>query len=191
MSSGRDREQRFIAYLEAFVEKEERGMLAALRRGLGKEPGTVAEMHRYVVPWLPDDASDWQANRWYIVASLFALHQGNWTSSESGRPTNLGASFARLKRETDSDSIERRFIAMLNCDADDLPQHLRHAISLLKSHEVKVDFAQLLRDLRWWGSDRRTVQRQWARSFWGRGEVTESAEDAPAAATATATATAE
>lgn len=153
MSSGRDREQRFIAYLEAFVEKEERGMLAALRRGLGKEPGTVAEMHRYVVPWLPDDdASDWQANRWYIVASLFALHQGNWTSSGEGRRLNLGASFSQLRQKTDSDSIERRFIAMLNCDADDLPQHLRHAISLLKSHEVKVDFAQLLRDLRWWAS---------------------------------------
>lgn len=182
MSGPDDHEQRFIAALQRLVDREDRGALAALRRGLGKEPGTVAEMHPLVLPWVPADASDWQANRWYLVASLFAVHQRNVRPAE-GRSRNLGWSFAQLRQKTDSASVERRFVAMLNGDAEDLPQHLRHAVSLLGSHEVGIDFAQLLRDLRYWDADSRRVQRNWARSFWGGAQPAEAAGAEPAAAT--------
>lgn len=182
MSEPENREQRFARALQELVDTEERGTLAALRRGLGKPPGTVAEMHPFVLRWVTPGATPWQEESWYLVASLFAIHQQPWWPAEGKPGNNLGASFAILARDVDSKSIERRFVAMLNCDAEDLPQHLRHAISLLGSHDVRVDFAQLLRDLRGWNADSRWVQRNWARSFWAGGQRAEAAGEQPAAA---------
>lgn len=168
MSSSGDHERRFAAYLESLVAGEDRAALAALRRGLGKEPGTAAEMYPHVVPWLPHGARPWEENAFYLVAALFADHQIPWPRSDD-RPeaTNLGASFARLAAQTASASVEKRFVALLECHRDDLPTHLRHAISLLKSKDVPVDWPRLLRDIRGWDREDRRVQRDWARAFWG------------------------
>jgi CRISPR system Cascade subunit CasB len=70
-----------------------------------------------------------------------------------------------------SASVERRFTALLDCHADELPGHLRHAVSLLKSKGVPVDWRVLLADVQWWGHGDRFVQREWAREFWGRGSA--------------------
>jgi CRISPR system Cascade subunit CasB len=160
-----DREHRFIQALAALVEKEDRAALAALRRGLGRPPGTAVEMYPYIVPWLPEGSARHQA-LYFMVAALFAWHQGNWAGEGEPWRRNLGASFAKLQALVQSDSIERRFTALLGCHADDLPDQLRQAISLLKSREVAVDWLQLLRDLQWWAADDRRIQRQWARAFW-------------------------
>lgn len=162
-------EQRFVAYLNRLVDEEDRAALAALRRSLGKSPGAAAEAHRYVLPFTAN-ASPWEEDAYYLVGALFALHQINWApGGDSNRPTNLGASFAWLNREVESDSIEKRFVALLNCHHEDLPDHLRHAVSLLKSKEIPIDWTRLLGDLRWWHREDRRVQRDWARAFWGRG----------------------
>jgi len=82
--------------------------------------------------------------------------------------TNLGASLDRMAPSSDSarPGVERRFIALLNCDSEDLPTHLRYAIGLLSAKEVPVDWAQLLRDVIAWNQPTRRVQRAWARAFW-------------------------
>lgn len=157
--------ERFINYLEELARDEDRAALAALRRSLGKSPGEAAETHRYVLRFNPEP---WEETAYYLVAGLFALHPVNWRKQEdSKQPTNLGASFARLQASTDSESIEKRFVALLDCHEDDLAEHLRHAVSLLRSKEVSVDWLQLLKDLRHWNYETRRVQRSWARAFWG------------------------
>lgn len=173
-------ERRFIEYLEGLAAGERsRAALAALRRGLGRPPGEAVEMHRYVVKWLPRDAPQWQEDAYYLVASLFASHPMSWPSQpgEVG-PTNLGASFARLLGNDGEESVERRFTAMLNCRGEDLHVHLRHAVSLLKSRDVAVDWARLLRDLQQWHWEDRPVQRTWARAFWGYRGPSDESEDA-------------
>jgi CRISPR system Cascade subunit CasB len=175
----------FVEHLESMAASQDRAALAALRRGLGKDPGTVAEMHRHVVPWLPAGASRWQEDTYYIVAALFAWHQGSWHREEDvPGATNLGASFARLAASVESDSVEGRFVAMLNCHGDDLPAHLRHAVGLLKSHEIPIDWSQLLSDIQNWGMESRKVQRSWARAYWGShpGEQSEQSQMAEGAA---------
>lgn len=187
MSPPRERQLAFVDHLESLVATQDRAALAALRRGLGKDPGTVAEMYRHVVPWLPAGASPWQEDAYYIVAALFAWHQGNWhREDDSPRATNLGASFARLAASVESDSVEGRFVAMLNCHRDDLPTHLRHAVGLLKSKEIPVDWSQLLRDIQNWGLESRPVQRGWARAYWGShpGEQSEQSSGTEGAASA-------
>ena len=71
-------------------------------------------------------------------------HQSTWPATPATwQQTNLGASFARLAQATESESIEKRFVALLNCRRDDLHAHLRHAVGLLKSKDIPVDWAQL------------------------------------------------
>jgi CRISPR system Cascade subunit CasB len=160
-----DRAERFVEYLEKLNRDEDRAALAALRRSLGKTVGETAEAHRYVLPFNP---AGWEETAYYLVAGLFALHPASWRKDKSDkRPTNFGASFAWLKSNTDSDSIEKRFVALLDCHEDDLAERLRHAVSLLRSKEIPVDWLQLLKDLRRWSREDRKAQREWARAFWG------------------------
>lgn len=159
------RDERFIESLERLVEREDRAALAELRRGLGRPPGGTVGMYRYVVPFLPPDAKPWAEEPYYLVASLFALHQRGWSKGERKGDTSLGASFARLGGEA-SDSTEKRFAALLNAEADELPYHLRQAVGLLAAHDVPVDWLRLLRDIRRWGHPDRYVQRSWARAYW-------------------------
>lgn len=170
--------ERFVEYLEKLDTDQDRAALAALRRSLSKSPGQAAEAHQHVL-WLNPPSREEPA--YYLVAGLFALHPANWRKEEGDkRLTNFGASFAWLKSKTDSGSIEKRFVALLDCHEDDLPEHLRHAISLFKSKEILVDWVQLLRDLRNWNHEDRFVQRRWARAFWGEAEKEVANESASA-----------
>lgn len=162
-------ERRFIEALGRLAEREDRAALAALRRGLGRSPGEAPEMYRYVVPWLPESGSLWEEERWYTVAALFAFHPQPWDGPDDTRhaPRNLGASFARLAAVSESESVEARFVALLNAHPDDLDEHLRRAVALFKAHGIPVDWAQLLHDIRWWSRGDHRIQREWARAFWG------------------------
>jgi CRISPR system Cascade subunit CasB len=151
----------FITFLEGL--REDRGALAALRRGLGQPPGTVADMYRYVVPWLPADAPAARENAYYLVAALFAYHPA------AGGSGNMGRHFARTRDpQGDDTAIERRFTALLAAHPDDLVFFLRQAVSFLKSKDVPVNWHQLLSDVIAWGHPDCYVQKEWARAFWGR-----------------------
>jgi CRISPR system Cascade subunit CasB len=151
----------FITYLESLHDG--RAALAALRRGLGQPPGTVASMYPYVVPWLSADAPPWQETAYYLIAALFALHPAQ------GGKGNMGHHFAGTREaQGDNTAIERRFTALLAAHPDDLDFYLRQAVSFLKSEEVPVNWHRLLFDLLDWGHPDRYVQQQWARAFWVR-----------------------
>lgn len=164
------REERFVGMLKQLVAREDLGALAALRRGLGHAPGDVPQMYPFVMPFLPEGMHPRDEDTYFLVAALFAWHQLDWahdsTPNGDAGETNFGASFRLLTQVTDSGSIEKRFVALLNAHRDDLPEHLRHAVGLLKSKNVPVNWVRLLRDLRAWDHPARYVQRAWARSFW-------------------------
>ena len=155
-----EKEYPFVTYLES--KRNDRAALAALRRGLGHPRGTVADMYRYVVPWLPHESPPWQEDAYYRIAALFAYHP-----QEGGRG-NMGNHFARTRDpQGDNTAIERRFTALLGAHPDDLGDYLRQAVSFLKSEEVPINWHQLLSDVMGWGHPERYVQRRWARGFWG------------------------
>ena len=158
---------RFVAYLQGLAQSNDRAALADLRRGLGRPPGDEPAMHRYVASWAGQARPRWAGDVYYLVAALFAHHPLPW--NQDAGASNLGTSFARLRDSGDmsSEAVERRFTNLLGVDAEDLHLHLRHAVSLLKSKDVPVDWRQLLDDLRRWGHEDRWVQRRWAQAFWG------------------------
>lgn len=153
--------KKFVGYLLNLAREgnEDRGALADLRSGLGKEPGEMARVHRHVVPYLPEATYN---DRWYyVLASLF----GSYPKHRDGY--SLGKAFKPLRQK--SDSMEARFVALLNAHPDDLDDHLRHAVSLLKSNEQPLDWFRLLEDLLQWDHHEGRVQLRWARDFYAGG----------------------
>jgi CRISPR system Cascade subunit CasB len=175
-------------------KRADRASLAALRRGLGKRPSEVPELLQQVAPLLPADVKAWQEeqeNPYYVIATLFAAwHRSAESKSAPTGPKNLGASFRKLKDEQESKrgsaaSVEKRFITLLKSEYGELPGHLRHAVTLLRSSDIAINWAQLLIDLRhWkdeyeWSHDDRSVQRAWARAFWGEIPPETATEEQP------------
>lgn len=168
MTGNRETQQdahvRFVSFLLGLARTENRGALAALRRGLGRERTPPAEMLRLVVPYLPQNRP-WE-HRWYfLVASLFGLHP------ETGGKGDLGDTFRSLGAH---ESAQKRFVALLDAHPDDLPYRLRQAVALAKSKEAPVNWFQLLEDLFRWQTESRYVQQRWARSYWARRNQEES-----------------
>ncbi len=168
--SGNDYYANYIASLRRLVQDDNRAALAALRRGLSTHDGVAPEMHRYVVPWLSPDSPPWQASPLYQVAALFAWHQDAGGARDDAM-RNLGASCARLKSELGRDSLEGRFVALLNSHQDDLYPRLRNIVGLLRSNNIPVNWSQLLSDIHRWGWESRSVQRAWANAYWQAGSA--------------------
>jgi CRISPR system Cascade subunit CasB len=140
------------------------GTLAKLRRGLTEYP---ADRDIWVYGHLSGAGPEHEEPA-ALVASLFALwHQGG-RSHFQHTPNSLGGSYGRLRAITGSESVEKRFAALIDSHPDDLPSRLRHAVTLLRSKNIPINWEQLLRDLLAWRAERRPVQRRWARDFWTR-----------------------
>lgn len=152
----------FIEYLEGLSSKNHRGALAALRRGLQYEPGDCIEMYPYIIPWLHNVKGKWAKKIYYLIATLYAYHP---SSSSKG---NLGDAFRKIYlNKGENPSIEQRFITLLRCNPEDLPFHIRQAISLAKSENIPINWQELFFDLKRWPFDQiYPPYEKWAQSFW-------------------------
>lgn len=162
----------FVTYLES--KCDDRGALAALRRGLGQEPGTVPDMYPYVVPMLPASASRAMEATYYLLASLFAYHP------DPGGAGNMGHHFRRAGGQDPDQAIERRFTALLAAHREDLPFYLRQAVSFLRSKDVPVNWHALFFDVLHWHYEDRRVQKRWAAAFWGAPAQSQASTEEPA-----------
>ncbi len=168
MEHSQSRAEAFVSYLEGLRAREDRAALAALRRGLGKPPGAAAETYPYVVPWI-EGLSREEQDAYFLLAALFASHPD--PGGEGGMGRVLRAVYEASDRTERTESIEKRFVGLLNAHPEELPIHLRHAVALARSRPVPIpiDWLRLLRDLRGFGHPDRYVQRRWAVEFWGQG----------------------
>ncbi len=150
----------FVDHLYRLSARDDRAALAALRRGLGKPPGTVPAMYPILMPFIPEeDNRPGRDDVYYLVASLYALNPVREDDLD------LGAMYERLGGNS---STESRFRALLQADRDQLASHLRQAMSLARSGKRRtgLDWQLLLHHLRGWDHPDAWVQRTWARSFW-------------------------
>lgn len=177
-----DHQTKFASYLERVAEREDRAALAHLRRGLGKPPGTAPEMFPIIVPWT-HGMREWDADMYYLVGALFGSHPMNTDEGNFGDTCRVVHARRRADRgasaEDEVDSLERRFVALLNAHPDDLQWHLRHAVDLAEGEEVPVNWAALLYDLSYWTHPDRFVQRRWANSYWGGGRSDQPVQNQP------------
>lgn len=170
----------FIDWLQRACERDSR-VRAVLRRSLAFDPGAHPPAYPYVEPFLRDDGSAWRRSAHYLVAALWALH---WRQDRSGPTMPIGRAIANHAHkhhtheqlDKGDSSTERRFVALLDADTDQLPHRLRQMVALLK--DETLDFGALLSDLLRWNAPHKPAQQQWARDFY-RALAPRAAPDAP------------
>jgi len=160
------RTQHFISHLAGVCE--DRGARAILRRAAAFAPGEYVHAFAFVEPFLPAEAPESERRAFYLCAMLYALHGQH----QEGR--SLARAFGALWWRNDKrPSLEKRFIALLEADADGLAEHLRQIVTLLK--EEAFDHAALLADLRelqkpYVTERQNRIRARWAKDFY-RSEI--------------------
>ncbi|MBI5269841.1 MAG: type I-E CRISPR-associated protein Cse2/CasB [Burkholderiales bacterium] len=155
----------FIEHLHALAKDP--GAMAALRHSLAFEPGAYPRAYPYVERFVSSTWHTQDARRLarYAMAGLYALHP-------SPRSSSLAAALGELTREKDRPSLELRFIALLEADAEGVMHHLRQAVQLLAADGKGFDPVELLQDLavaldeRASPDARDRLKRRWARDFY-------------------------
>lgn len=174
-----DTAEPFIEYLQR-LHRNDRGAMATLRHSLSFSPGDYPRAYPLVERFVASDWHERDTRRLarYAVAGLFAAHPVQHQRS-------FAAAWGQLVRDKQRPSLEMRFIALLEADADGVMNHLRQAVSLLASGGLGYDHAALMTDLavaldeRARPSARDQLKRRWARDFYRALQV-EPAGDAPA-----------
>ena len=153
---------------QAFIErlwKLERADLAELRRSLAFDVGTHAPAFRVIEPFTLK-AQNWERNMHYLVGGLFALIERPTGIVKTLEPKSIGLSIAKLFVDRGkTPSVEARFIALLDADAEQLPYRLRQMIALLRDSNP-IDWKTLLDELRLWNLEDKRIQRRWAQAFY-------------------------
>ena len=157
--------QAFIAYLMKLQERDRRP-LAELRRSLSFAPGSYPPAYPYIERFVghQDHAFDASRLALYLVAGLYASHPE--LSDKS-----LAYALGQLLCARESESIEKRFIALLSADSENIHYYLRQIVSLLAAGGLGVNFSALLDDLKIWlnphaASQRDRIRQRWARDFY-------------------------
>lgn len=159
-------------------ESATRAMLARLRRGIGKSPGSMPELWGVTLDGLPEPLlgrgdrptpGEWAV---HTALTLFALHQqGNdLNQCVSKEGVALGAAVRRLVNDEDDEArIKRRFDAAATADSlEEFCYHLRGLIQLLKTEDIPLDYPTLAMDLyRFQFPDvRDSVRLRWGQDFY-------------------------
>lgn len=156
----------FIGHLQRLKERD-LGAMAALRHSLTFAPGDYPKAYPHVERYVGRDwhSADSRRLARYAVAGLFATHPVQHDRS-------LASAFGQMVRDKGRESLELRFIALLEADADSVMNHLRQLVRLLASAGLGYDHAALLGDLsaalneRTLPDHRDRIRRQWARDFY-------------------------
>jgi CRISPR system Cascade subunit CasB len=162
-----------------FVERLTRldnGPRAELRRALLQdEPSRHAPIFRFVEPFVGGQ-SESRRKAYYLVAALFGMAEKDQGAEERRPRISLATAIKRYDYKTADQSdegmspVERRFLALLDSDQDELPHRLRQIIRMLTTGAERIsqplDWAELLRDLVGWNYDTRSTQTRWAKVFY-------------------------
>lgn len=156
-------------FITALGELDRAG-LARLKRNAGNRLAKARDAQRVFFQVLPYDITRAaEQEDFFLVATLFPL------MPHTMHGINLGTTLRRVKlQRTDAGdngrSLDRRFEALLDSDREQLPFRLRQAVRLAAARasgvSVAVDWAQLLKDIRYWEHPDSFVQLQWARAYY-------------------------
>lgn len=165
---------------ESKNESVVRATLAKLRRGIGKEPGSLPDLWDVMLGGLPEELlgkgegptyGEWAV---HTALTLFGLHQQGKDMERQCMNSEgecLGIAVRKLA-EQDSDredAVKRRFDAAATSDSlKEFSHHLRGLVQLLKAKDIPLDYPSLAKDLYWFQiSDvRDSVRLSWGRDFY-------------------------
>lgn len=142
--------------------------LAALRRGVGREAGTVPEMWPYYRELNDTGRLSDRLQAEHLTLTLFAVHQQSKPKSVHQPGASLGAAMARLRGKFSDEAVVRRFGAFATATSlGEAGTHLRGLITQLRGVDQGLDYSRLMRDLVDWQHPDRVgaVRRRWGLDF--------------------------
>jgi CRISPR type I-E-associated protein CasB/Cse2 len=158
----KDRAAGFVGALRR--ARNDRGKLAALRRGLTDNP----RMHVDAWPVVASLGGDIAQPVFITVAALFASHP------KESNARNFGETCRRIalgEGKDMPDSFESRFRRLLaSGDVVDVSGQLRSWIRLAAGKSVGVNYERLFADLWNWPWYADEIRVKWATSFWQAGD---------------------
>ncbi len=126
---------------------------------------------------LPTKIPFWQEEVWFLAATLCSLTRTRMNIEQnqlSERTIDFGWTMRQARK---TESQDNRFRALLDCQTDvegsSLAHRLRQMVKLADGRGIHVDWPQLLMDLIYWDSSSKFVQKKWARSYFGKGQLEE------------------
>lgn len=161
----------FVTWLEELRESDDgnaRKRLAAMKRWLAPSLHSQIEAAQAIQPRLSIADGNAREGAAFLIGALFALHDA------PGGTGNLGDHFRALCQpgEDPPPSVERRFMSLLAAQGDEFDTALHHAVTLLKSGGVSVNWHQLMSDAQAWKTGKPEAQdrvrRWWSKQFWRR-----------------------
>lgn len=159
---------------------------ATLRKGLGREAGSVPELWRFHKVLVPDQVaavgritSDLTAE--HAALTLFALHQQSQSTSMHKDGEHIGAALLKLRSSDqfkgNPDALDRRVGAAATATSvQELVFHLRGLVTLLRGQQLPLDYSQLAQDIADWGTPfgQARARRRWGANYFAWNQNTGS-----------------
>jgi CRISPR system Cascade subunit CasB len=149
--------------------------LAALRRGLGRETGTVPGMWAFYTTLTNSGRLTQQLVAEHVALTLFGVHQQSQSKPMHVADVGLGRAVRVLhagkdgkKGKFSQEAVNRRFTAAATATSmPELTQHLRGLVSQLNNIGEPIDYTLLFRDLVAWQAPGEIgrIRRRWGSDY--------------------------
>jgi CRISPR system Cascade subunit CasB len=172
-------EKEFVDELVRAVEKD-RAAIASFKRAIGTSVGDSSEAMKNFYKMLPYPivGNRTKEEIYFMVATLFSY------SKRNGELTFPAAMRIMKDQHLLSASMVKRFRVLLDSKFDqdaygnlipgELGRRIKGLLGILKSNNINIDWAELLKDVLNWNHESRYVQKKWARTFFGGQSQTEN-----------------
>jgi CRISPR system Cascade subunit CasB len=145
--------------------------LAAVRRGVGREPGVVPSMWPYYTTLRADGTVGIRLRAEHLALTLYAVHQQSQPTSMHSPGVGVGAAALRLRSsgKFSPEAVDRRFHAIATATTlAEVGMHLRGLVTQLRGIGQPLDYDWLDRDLRDWQDPARqsAVRRRWGGQYY-------------------------
>lgn len=156
-----------------------KALLARLRRGVGKAPGSQPDLWDITLSALPESllskSDEPTHGEWAVhtALTLYATHQqgqdlSKQSMDKSGVSVGDAARNLIAPDRSNEEAVRKRFHALALADSpESLAWHMRSFIQLLRANSLALDYAKLTEDFYWYQNmDRRDgIRLRWGQDF--------------------------
>jgi CRISPR system Cascade subunit CasB len=154
-------EERFVSAVFA-VKQADKGMTARLRRA--DNPSTEYQSWEFLARFGVNLEKDWERLPYAAVAA--AICKGD---QEHNGAAGLGKAVLSCYDGDQDGAGKSRLLRLLACEeVTELCRVLRPLLSLVASRgKARLDYARLLRQVRWFSANPQRVRAEWAQDYYG------------------------
>ena len=165
--------------------------LAALRRGIGRDAGSVPQMWPFYTTLAEDGRRTPALLAEHVALTLFAVHQQSRPLPVHRDGVGLGTAVLALRRSDaySPEAVDRRFAAAATATSlAEVGVHLRGLVTQLRGIGQSLDYTRLYQDLRDWQYPERLplVRRRWGGQYFASAGAPASPRQTESAAPTTA-----